>query len=588
MKIFKKKIIFYGLILFAVLLCGLFLYIIQYTGGPLNRYARTTKKSGDNFLSSAKCVCCLECHNIATNLPIDIGPEAKCGEIGKLSEKCEIYFKNNPKTMSECADCLVKNNTSASAEIDVSQTSDNNNLTCQDDSDCKWGCGCFNKDYLKSLGSRVDDVDCETPPYEPACVCIVNECNINTGLIAQTDQKEYGQGEKVVLTIENKLKEKLATLYGITVEEGYGIKSGQVRFDIECPCGAKCSKVPPVGFKNGKLEFTWDQKDNACNQVSGGTYRFKFTWRITGDPDEKTLLQTSYSNEFEIKNKELCDDLKTCEKDSDCIGNCADFSCNNRALENDCDFKPECVCRNNICAKSEINGERCKEFEAKVDELLVDAASCNSDSDCIVDTENHLGCPFGCYLIRNKSFDVLLIKDTVNEYKNKCAVCKYKCPVAPEQKDIICKDNKCVDDRFTSLAKNEQQKIEFAFNTYVFAEEKCDINLANSQITKESKDVMHYTCDNMADESKCYKNKEFQIFDNGNNAILYFSPFNHKTGWPFFFAKEDGEWKIDFKKMASDIAMGGGGCDTGWGWKNLEIKEEFCDYFLAGGCPENN
>ncbi len=126
------------------------------------------------------------------------------------------------------------------------------------------------------------------------------------------------------------------------------------------------------------------------------------------------------------------------------------------------------------------------------------------------------------------------------------------------------------------------------FNTYLTAEEKCDINLANSVITEKSKEIMHYTCSNMADERKCHINKTFKVLTKGDTAIIHFDDFSHKTGWPFFFAKENGEWKIDFYKMAFGIAMGGSGCDTGWGWRNEEIKNEFCSYFKEGECPEEN
>ncbi len=124
------------------------------------------------------------------------------------------------------------------------------------------------------------------------------------------------------------------------------------------------------------------------------------------------------------------------------------------------------------------------------------------------------------------------------------------------------------------------------FNAYLQAEENCDIELANSIITEKSKEIMHYTCSNMAEERKCHVNKTYKVLIKGDTAIIHFDDFSHKTGWPFFFAKENGEWKIDFYKMANGITMGGSGCDTGWGWRNDEIKQEFCSYFKEGECPE--
>jgi len=132
-------------------------------------------------------------------------------------------------------------------------------------------------------------------------------------------------------------------------------------------------------------------------------------------------------------------------------------------------------------------------------------------------------------------------------------------------------------------------KIESVFNSFLLAEKNCDIELANSVLTEKSKEVMHYTCSNMSAEYECYKSitdDDFEIYAKSDKAILHFNSFSNKEGWPFFFAKEDGDWKIDFHKMAFGITMGGSGCATGWGWRNEEIVEEFCGFFEDGECPE--
>lgn len=91
----------------------------------------------------------------------------------------------------------------------------------------------------------------------------------------------------------------------------------------------------------------------------------------------------------------------------------------------------------------------------------------------------------------------------------------------------------------------------------------------------------------MASERKCHVGKDTAVQVRGNTAVLYFPPFNHDEGWPFFFSKENGEWKIDYYTMANGITMLGSGCDTGWAWRNSGIKEQFCSYFLSGDCPDN-
>ena len=137
--------------------------------------------------------------------------------------------------------------------------------------------------------------------------------------------------------------------------------------------------------------------------------------------------------------------------------------------------------------------------------------------------------------------------------------------------------------------QTDTEKIENVFMTLLVAQKSCDIELSNSIITKRSKEIMHSTCSNMAAEYKCYKDVtayDYEIHIKNDKAILHFNSFSHKEGWPFFFAKENGEWKVDYHKMAFGISMGGSGCATGWGWRNEEIVEEVCSYFKEGECPE--
>ena len=124
------------------------------------------------------------------------------------------------------------------------------------------------------------------------------------------------------------------------------------------------------------------------------------------------------------------------------------------------------------------------------------------------------------------------------------------------------------------------------FQAKLDAMRDCDIEKANLLITERSKDIIHFTCANMANERECYTGKDTEILVDGNVATLYFPPFNYESGWPFFFAKEAGEWKIDYHTMSFGITMLGGGCDTGWAWRTEETRDTFCDFFPAGECPE--
>jgi len=134
---------------------------------------------------------------------------------------------------------------------------------------------------------------------------------------------------------------------------------------------------------------------------------------------------------------------------------------------------------------------------------------------------------------------------------------------------------------------DEEQAVKKVFQTRLDAMENCDIELANSLVTKKSLEILRSTCENMENERKCYAGKETLARTKSNTAVLYFTVYNHKEGWPFFFEKEGGEWKIDFYTMAKGIAMIGGGCDTGWSWRDEGIKKDFCGFFPRGECPED-
>ena len=200
--------------------------------------------------------------------------------------------------------------------------------------------------------------------------------------------------------------------------------------------------------------------------------------------------------------------------------------------------------------------------------------SCSQDSDCVART---------CGCLNEKGAKNFSLWTTFCVRRLKCII----------PSSCSCQNRQCISnydyDNEEFYEKTDKEKIENVFMTLLEAEKNCDINLANSVLIEKSKEIMHHTCSNMAAEYKCYKDvtgNDYEIYVENNKAILHFDSFSHKEGWPFFFAKENGEWKIDFHKMALGITMGGSGCATGWGWRNDEIVEEFCGYFEQGECPE--
>ena len=83
---------------------------------------------------------------------------------------------------------------------------------------------------------------------------------------------------------------------------------------------------------------------------------------------------------------------------------------------------------------------------------------CEEDSECIIDKNHHLSCPFGCYLIRSKIFNdeegLLFLDERINQFIDNCPQCEYECPIEPTNDDIVCLNNRCVDIRFQNSENN--------------------------------------------------------------------------------------------------------------------------------------
>ena len=240
-----------------------------------------------------------------------------------------------------------------------------------------------------------------------------------------------------------------------------------------------------------------------------------------------------------------------------------------------------------------LHETECERIERETPGLLEDVKTCERDSECIAEEVVSTGFAM-CHLIRSNqydsSFELSRVNQNLMDYATECGgSVMVACDSAPE--DLACKGNKCVESTPIVYPPNtgsveDRQEIEDTFQIYLGAMESCDIELAKSLITEKSNEIMRHSCSGMTRERECYAGKDHEIHSKANIAMLYFPPFNHKEGWPLFFARENGKWKFDFHKMAFGITMGGSGCSTGWGWISQETADEFCSYFPEGECPE--
>jgi hypothetical protein len=96
----------------------------------------------------------------------------------------------------------------------------------------------------------------------------------------------------------------------------------------------------------------------------------------------------------------------------------------------------------------------CSLLEQDIYGLLEDMRYCTQDSDCYVDTELVLGCPFGCDMIASRLHDDGEVRSQLEEnaleYGSRCLPCVYDCDLPPTQQDLACTNNRCEDMRYYS------------------------------------------------------------------------------------------------------------------------------------------
>jgi|SRR3989338_7712009 len=105
-----------------------------------------------------------------------------------------------------------------------------------------------------------------------------------------------------------------------------------------------------------------------------------------------------------------------------------------------------------------FHSTKCNNLSEQIGKLIKDKNYCSVDSDCIV-SDVGFGC--SCYQLINSNEDMTKVTSYIEEYKNKeCGyiylwpgmkrhafICDV-CPTTPNQDQILCKNNKCVDSRF--------------------------------------------------------------------------------------------------------------------------------------------
>ncbi|MCK5177267.1 MAG: hypothetical protein KAQ92_06070, partial [Candidatus Aenigmarchaeota archaeon] len=239
------------------------------------------------------------------------------------------------------------------------------------------------------------------------------------------------------------------------------------------------------------------------------------------------VIPLLFSDEFTTRNNSAeVYDLEYCEKDNDCavtkypIYDCC-MACdilpiNKQGLElqekwreKECDrdtlnvcpllkcIRPDLTvsCIENKCQlpgkEAWIAEQKCKSLEIVVNMWIDEVKTCNLDSDCFVDTSIILGCPLGCHFIRSKKYNnseqLFLLEEKLKQYKNECATCKYNCISSPDQEDIKCQNNKCVDIKSVALTQESEHFIIYSYDKSLNIEQI--INLSENAYLVIAKDM---------------------------------------------------------------------------------------------------
>ncbi len=85
-------------------------------------------------------------------------------------------------------------------------------------------------------------------------------------------------------------------------------------------------------------------------------------------------------------------------------------------------------------------------LKQQVTDMIANSNICEVDNDCIV-APYPANCPFGCYNLIHKKTNISVIEQGINKYTAIGSNCMYKCARPPENNELRCENNKCIDGR---------------------------------------------------------------------------------------------------------------------------------------------
>lgn len=87
----------------------------------------------------------------------------------------------------------------------------------------------------------------------------------------------------------------------------------------------------------------------------------------------------------------------------------------------------------------------CEEIEKDLFDFIQISRNCRADSDCFIISD---GIVLGCYYIVSKNIDQETYNNILSQYSIICPSAQFKCATAPNEEQIKCEQNICIDVRF--------------------------------------------------------------------------------------------------------------------------------------------
>jgi len=243
-------------------------------------------------------------------------------------------------------------------------------------------------------------------------------------------------------------------------------------------------------------------------------------------------------------------------------------------------YSKDRIDNNGVLTRHDILG--IKEVSSKkiTIENLLDKKNPSVDKKCETNNEcemrfSNCTCGFDCVAKNSQQIDCDRVCDESNFIQR-------------EMVDCGCMNGECTESE-PKLSVEEEGYLEVkkVLDEYFRVEKECDKTSVLANMSRSSRKMVNLTCNNMKREVDCNGGAKMNFKIKDNSAVAYIYPLSYESDNPYFFLKEEGEWRLDLSEMAKNLTMKGGSCE-GWTWRTNSSKEEFCFFFEEGSCPADN